>query len=138
GIAQREYIVDVIRLSSDPVALSVTIERLPDGFAKGGAEVRHYRITAANLGHQPAGNVQLTIPLPVGLTDVLWTCAAPTECTPAQGENAVAVTFPLGSGQSAHIDLSGEVLPDMAFVDIRANAGASSAGVSTQGSISEP
>src|SRR5690606_27700408 len=117
---------------------SVTIARLPDGFAMSGGEMRYYRITATNLGHQSADNVQLTAPLPVALTDVLWTSAAPTECTPAQGENAVAVPFPLGSGQSAHIDLSGEVLPDMAFVDIRANAGASSAGVSTQGSISEP
>ncbi|MCX7562120.1 cadherin-like beta sandwich domain-containing protein [Xanthomonadaceae bacterium XH05] len=138
GITQREYTVGVVRLSAQPVALSVMIERLPDGFSKGGGEMRQYRITATNLGHQSADNVQLTAPLPVGLTDVLWTCAAPTECTPAQGENAVAVTFPLGSGQSAHVDLSGEVLPGVAFVDIRANAGASSAGVSTQGSISEP
>lgn len=138
GIAQREYIVDVVRLSAQPVALSVTIARLPNGFAMSGGEMRYYRITATNLGHQSADNVQLTAPLPVGLTDVLWTCAAPTECTPAQGEDAVAVTFPLGSGQSAHVDLSGEVLPGVAFIDLRASASAASAGVGAQGSVSEP
>ena len=138
GITQREYFIKAIRLSAQPVALSVTIARLPDGFAMSGGEMRYYRITTTNLGHQSADNVQLTAPLPVGLTDVLWTCAAPTECTPAQGENAVAVTFPLGSGQSAHVDLSGEVLPGVAFIDLRANASAASAGVGAQGSVSEP
>ena len=138
GITQREYTVDAIRLSTQPVALSVTIQRLPDGLAKGGGEMRYYRITATNLGHQAAGNVQLTIPLPFGLTDVLWTCQAPEPCTPTQGENAAAVTFPLGSGQSAHVDLSGEVVPGVAFVDLRASASAASTGIGAQGSVSEP
>ena len=138
GITQREYTVDAIRLSTQPVALAVTIERLPDGLARGGGEMRHYRITATNLGHQAAGNVQLAIPLPFGLTDVLWTCEAPVPCTPTQGENAVAVTFALGAGQSAHVDLSGEVVPGVAFVDLHASASAASAGVSAQGSVSEP
>jgi alpha-tubulin suppressor-like RCC1 family protein len=138
GTTQREYAVDVIRLSPAPVALSITIERLPDGFVRGGGEMHSYRITVANLGHQSAGTVQLSVPHPTGLTDVLWTCEAPAGCTPAQGGNAVAATFSLGSGQSAHVDLSGEVVPGVAFVDIRANASAASAGVSTQGGISAP
>lgn len=138
GTTQREYTIDAIRLSAQPVALSVTIERLPDGLAKGGGEMRHYRITTINLGHQAVGNVQLNIPLPAGLADVLWTCQAPAPCTPAQGAGAAAVTFLLGSGQSALVDLSGEVMPGVAFVDLRASANAVSAGVSAQGSVSEP
>lgn len=138
GTAQREYTVDVTRLSAQPVALSVTIERMPDGFVAGSGEIRHYRITATNLGHQAAGDVQLTIPLPAGLTDVLWTCHAPAPCTPEQGQNAVAVAFVLGSGQSAHVDLSGEVVAGVAFVDLRASASSASTGISAQGNASEP
>ena len=138
GTTQREYTIDTIRLSTQPVALSVTIERMPNGFVAGSGEIRHYRITTINLGHQAAGSVQLTIPLPAGLTDVLWTCHAPAPCTPEQGQNAVAVTFVLGSGQSAHVDLSGEVMPGVAFIDLRASASSASTGISAQGNASEP
>ena len=138
GVTQREYTVAVLRLSPDAVALSIGIERLASTMDRSGNETRHYRISVANIGQQSANGVALNVPAPTALADVVWACTSPTACTPASGANAVATGFDLGSGQSATIELSGDVTAGAAFVDISARAGtASGGGSNAQSSISE-
>ncbi len=138
GISQQEYLVDVIRLSSAPVALAIKIQRLPIGLSNEGNEIRQYRITTTNLGVQTASSVQLIAANPSGLSAVVWSCTAPSGCAPTQGTNALATHFDLAPGQSAIVELSGEVNPGAAFVDIAARASTASAGGNTaQVSINE-
>ena len=138
GISQREYTVNVVRLSSQPAALSIRIERLPDGTGAGGVEVRQYRITVLNVGTMPAADVSLAIPAPSGMTNLAWTCDAPEGCTPGAGENGVAAVFNLAPGAAAQVELIGDVLPEAPFVDIDVQAStASSGGAQASQSISE-
>ncbi len=139
GIGGRNYGLpgDVI-LPPPPVVLAITIEPLE--ILRGEPpELRSYRVTVANLGSETAQDVQATIPVPAGLTDMLWDCQAPGGCTPINGSGAVAVSFDLGAGESAQIELSGEVLPGVAFVEVVAQAStASGGGAASSGSTSDP
>src|SRR5690606_32391458 len=118
----------VSAVAGDPVALVLSIQQLPSSTARSGAELREYRISVANLGQQTASAVQVSVPVPGGLTGLIWTCATAAGCTPMAGEAGIATTFDLGSGQSATLDLIGEVLPGVAFVDIVAHASTASGG----------
>ena len=138
GITQRDYHIAAIRLSSAPAQLQVSIASLEGVFGRGSAETRQYRINVLNVGSVTAQNVSLTVPAPAGLTDAAWTCHGPHGCTPAANEGAVTTAFDLPPGESAHVDLIGQVLPGVAFVDITAHAStASGGGAQTQGSLSE-
>lgn len=118
---------DVLRLSTQPAELWIRIERLSDSVTKRGVETRQYRIEALNLGSEAASATQVTAVLS-GLSNIQWTCDAPTGCTPTEGMSPVSSQFDLASGELARVTLEGEVLPDVAFIDLAAHVSTSSGG----------
>lgn len=138
-LTTRDYRVEVIRLSDLPAALRIAVRAiLGPAVSKGGAETRQYRVTTYNLGTAPALGVHLTVPMPRGLRDVDWTCAAPTGCAPAAGTGGVGTGFDLASGAAAHVDLIGDVSPGVPWVDLAAQAHTASGGMQVSRSLSEP
>lgn len=124
--------IDVVDIST---VLPISIQRTDNDSTPG---LRSYRILVANPGNADLGNVQLTLPNPVGLENAMWTCDALLACTPTQGTDAVTTTFALGAGESAHVDIVGAVPLDAAFVELSARARVISAGFFNETSVRDP
>ncbi|MEZ5442895.1 MAG: hypothetical protein R3F15_15585 [Lysobacterales bacterium] len=122
-----------------PVALAVGIERQSSmAGAPDGADSRSYRVTVSNTSIEAANPVNVSIPAPAGLLGLSWTCQAPSGCSSASGNGAVAVSLSLQPTEFATLELTGTLDTSAAFLVIDARAStAAGGGVVASGSVSE-
>ncbi|MBD8526095.1 fibronectin type III domain-containing protein [Pseudomarimonas arenosa] len=90
---------------------------LAEAIAKG-STLADYSVEVHNYGPDAVDDLQLRVGAPVGLNAVLWSCAP--SCVPPGGSGAAQTQFDLAVGNSAELNITGEIDPTQNFVEISA------------------
>lgn len=126
-----------------PFAIGIARLRPPDvsllDAARRGAAVE-YEVWIANASANDIADLQVRVPPPVALRDLLWLCAAGDPgCIPPQGVDAVSARIDLPVGATARLRLSALLDDSQAFVVVRATAtGPGSATLRAEAVLIEP
>lgn len=134
GSSAQHYPIEVVSVSDTGALLGLSIYPMDDG----STPASEFRIVLRNLGNRTLSNVRLQIPAPAGLQNVIWNCSASNGCAPGNGEGDIDVQLVQASGvEAAVITLSGEHVPDAAFVDVQARATGNDGGATVSAEASE-